>query len=122
MSWFRSGLQGISISDWFTTGAAAVAQVPAHGLEDARGAMLDALGDAGGRQRAMLQLRIRNAPDVHTLWALRPRVMDAVSHQHGESEGRRRLAQATSRFEGLLPAAALTSARGRHRMAPPTSH
>ena len=117
MSWFRSGLQGTSISDWFTTGAA-VAQVPARGLEDVREAMLEALGDAGGRHGAKLQLRIRNAPDVHMLWALRPQVMDAVSHEHGEAEGRRRLARATVTFDGLLPVATLTSARGRHRMAP----
>jgi hypothetical protein len=116
MSWFRSSLHGMSISDWFTAGPA-VAQAPAHGLENVREAMLDALGDAGGSRRATLQLRIRNAPDVHTLWALRPEVMDAVSHLHGESEGRQRLARATATFEGLLPAAALTSARGRHRMA-----
>lgn len=115
MSWFRSGLHGMSISDWFTTGAA-VALVSAHGLEDVREAMLDALGDSGGPRRAMLQLRIRNAPDVHTLWALRPQVMDAVSCQQGEAEGRRRLARATAKFHGLLPPAALTSAGAGHRM------
>jgi hypothetical protein len=115
MFWIRSGLQSISISDWLTAGPA-IAEVATNGLEDVREALLEALGEAGGRRRGTLELRIRNAPDVHTLWALRPEVMDVVSHQWGESEGRRRLARATEKFEGLLPVAALTSARRRHRM------
>jgi hypothetical protein len=116
MSWFRSGLHSISIADWLTP-APAVDATPPNGLEDVRLALLQALGEAGGRRRATLLLRIRNAPDVHSLWALRPDLMDAVSRLHGEREGRRRLAQATETFEGLLPAAALTSARRGHRMA-----
>lgn len=118
MSWFRSGLPSISISDWLA--AAPDAAEPAHGLEDVRQAMFDALGEAGGRKRAMLLLRIRLAPDVHSLWALRPEVMQAVSHMHGESEGRRRLALATEKFEGLLPEAALTTRRRGIRMAAPS--
>jgi hypothetical protein len=117
MFWIRSGLQSISISDWLTAGPA-VAADPANGLEDAREALFEALGDAGGRKRATLQLRIRNAADVHVLWALRPEIMEAVAHLYGEAEGRKRLARATDRFEGLVPASALTSARRRHRMAP----
>ena len=117
MFWIRSGLQGMSISDWLTAGPA-VAADPANGLEDAREALIEALGEAGGRKRAALLHRIANAPDVHALWAIRPEVMAAVSHESGESEGRRRLARATRKFEGLVPAAALTSARRRHRMTP----
>lgn len=117
MFWIRSGLQSISISDWLTAGPAVMAD-PANGLEDAREALLEALGDAGGRKRATLQLRLHNAPDVHVLWALRPEVMEAVAHAHGEAEARKRLARATDKFEGLVPAPALTSARRRHRMTP----
>jgi hypothetical protein len=124
MSWFRCSLysisHGISMSDWLAPGPAATA-TPTNGLEDVREAMLEALRDvpdaAGGRQRTALLLRIRNAPDVHSLWALRPDVMQAVSQMHGESEGRRRLARATEKFDGLLSPAALTSARRGFRMA-----
>jgi hypothetical protein len=116
MSWFRSGLHGISISDWLAPATASDA-TPQNGLEDVRDAMLQALGEAGGRKRATLLLRIRIAPDVHSLWALRPDVMQAVAQMHGESEGGRRLARATEKFAGLLPAAALTSTRRGHRMA-----
>ncbi len=116
MFWIRSGLHSISISDWLTAGPA-IAQEPSNGIEDAREAMLDALGDAGGRRRTALLRQIVHAPDIHALWALRPEVMDAVSHLHGESEGRRRLARATEKFAGLVPAATLTKAGRRHRIA-----
>ena len=117
MSWIRSGLPSISISDWLGAGPV-VASGPANGLEDARDALLDALGDAGGTRRESLLRRIASAPDVHALWAMRPEVMNASAHAHGESEGRRRLALASGKFEGLVPAAALTSRRRRLGMAP----
>jgi hypothetical protein len=117
MSWIRSGLHSISITDWLTAGPA-VAADPPNGLEDVREAMLEALGEAGGRKRATLLHRIANAPDVHSLWALRPDVMDAASRLYGEAQGRQRLARATARFEGLLPQAALTSSRRGHGMWP----
>lgn len=116
MFWIRSGLHSISISDWLTAGPA-IADEPSSGLEDARKALLDALGDTGGRKRESLLRRIAHAPDVHALWAIRPEVMDAVSQVHGESEGRRRLARATEKFAGLVPAAALTKPGRRHRIA-----
>src|SRR5947209_8742113 len=104
MFWIRSGLQSISISDWLTAGPA-VAQDPSTLLDAAREAMLEALGDAGGRKRATLQLRIRSASDARALWELRPDVMDAASQMYGEASGRKRLARATESFEGLLPVA-----------------
>jgi hypothetical protein len=110
MFWIRSGLQGMSISDWLGAGHAAAPQ-PSHALEDARTAMFEALGDAGGSKRATLELRIRQAADALSLWELRPAVMEAVARVHGEWEGRKRLAQATEKFEGLLPHA--SSARRR---------
>lgn len=113
MFWIRSGLQGMSISDWLTAGPAVVASPPAT-LEEAREAMIQALGDAAAR-RATLHLRIRSAADARALWELRQDVMNAVSHMHGESEGRRRLAAVTEKFEGLLPVA---SATRRPRAAP----
>ena len=104
MFWIRSGLHSISISDWLTAGPAP-APDPSAALRDAREAMLDALGEAGGRTRATLQLRIRNARDARDLWHLRPALMDAVAQMHGEWEGRKRLAEVTQKFEQLLPEA-----------------
>lgn len=112
MSWIRSGLHSISISDWLTAGPAIAEESP-RTLDRAREAMLEALGDAG-RKRASLQLRILSAADARSLWELRQEVMNAVSHMYGESEGLRRLAQVTERFEGLLPVA---SALRRRRVA-----
>lgn len=121
MSWIRSGLHSISIVDWLTAGPA-IADEPANDVEDAREALLAALGDAGAERRSILLRRIANAPDIHTLWALRPEVMDAVSQLHGESEGWRRLARATEKFEGLVPGALpLTKPRRRHRIASATA-
>jgi hypothetical protein len=120
MFWIRSGLHSLSISDWLTAGPAIVDE-PSNDIEGAREAMLDALGDAGGRRRETLLRRISHASDIHVLWALRPDVMEAVSHMHGESEGRRRLALATEKFAGLVPAAALTKPGRRHRIASATA-
>ena len=116
MFWIRSGLPGISvISGWFTAACAAPTGTSAS-IEDAREALLQALGDASAR-RASLRLRIQNAPDAPTLWHLRPEVMNAVAQVHGEAEGRRRVGEATGRFEGLVSEAALTSPRPGIRMA-----
>jgi hypothetical protein len=118
MYWIRSGLQGITIfSDWLSSGAPAPtepagAPVPSHTLEEVRGAMLEALGDAGGARRATLLFRIRKAADAASLWELRPAVMEAVARMHGEWEGRRRLALVTELFEGLLPQASATARHG----------
>src|SRR5207253_11182906 len=95
MFWIRSGLHSISISDWLTAGPA-VAADPSCALEDARQALQDALGDAGARKRATLALRIRTAPDLHSLWELRPELMMVVSQLFGESVGRKSLDDATS--------------------------
>jgi hypothetical protein len=116
MFWIRSGLHSISISDWLTAGPA-VAADPSSALEDARQAMHEALGEAGAKKRATLALRIRNAPDLHSLWELRPELMTIISQLYGETEGRRRLVTASAPFEGILPQARpLTSVRRKHAM------
>lgn len=116
MFWIRSGLHSISISDWLTAGPA-VAADPSAAIDDARQAMLDALGDTGATKRATLALRIRAARDIHSLWNLRTDLMTATSQLYGESEARKRLATASAAFEGLLPQARpLTSRRRKHAM------
>jgi hypothetical protein len=114
MFWIRSGLHAISISDWLTAGPS-VAADPSAGLEEARQAMLEALGPAGERKRATLALKIRCAPDVQSLWDLRAELMTVASQLYGEAEGRRRVAGATTAFHGLIAqAGSLTDHRRRH--------
>lgn len=116
MFWIRSGLHAVSISDWLTAGPS-VAADPASATEDARDAMLEALGSDDTKKHMALAMKIRNARDIHALWALRPELMTAVSHAHGESEARKRLAAATVPFESVLPeAGALTRQRRGHAM------
>jgi hypothetical protein len=105
MFWIRSGLHSISISDWLIAGPAVIPD-PCESLADARGAMLDALAGPGDKKHATLALRIRNAPDLHSLWSIRTDLMTAACQLYGEAEGRKRLVQVTTHFEGLLPAAA----------------
>lgn len=104
MFWIRSGLHSISISDWLTAGPLVVPDAGAA-LDDAREAMRHALGEMGERRNATLALKVRKAPDMPSLWALRPELMTAVSRLHGEAEASRRLAHVTTYFEGLLPGA-----------------
>ena len=104
MFWIRSGLHSISISDWLTAGPAVVPDAT-ESLGDAREAMLDVLGGPGEKKHATLALRIRSAPDMHSLWAVRPDLMTAACKLYGEAQARKHLAQVTTHFEGVLPAA-----------------
>ena len=104
MFWIRSGLHSISISDWLTAGPVVVPD-PSELLDDAREAMLDALGPQGSRKYATLTLRVRRAPDAQSLWALRPDLMNVTCQLFGEGEARKRLARVTTYFESLLPMA-----------------
>ena len=104
MFWIRSGLHGTSISDWLTAGPAAVPDA-SGALDDAREAMVEALGTQGERKFAALALRIRKSPDLNSLWAIRPDLLYAACRLYGEAEGRKKLAKVTGFFEGFLPAA-----------------
>ena len=104
MFWIRSGLHSISISDWLTAGPAVVPDA-CETLGEARDAMLDVLGPSGERKHPTLALRIRKAPDMHSLWAMRPDLMTAACKLYGEAEGHRKLSHVTTHFEGFLPAA-----------------
>jgi hypothetical protein len=118
MFWIRSGLHSISISDWLTAGPAVVVPDSGAALHDAREAMLDALGPGGERKNATLALKIRKAPDFHSLWAVRPDLMTAISRACGEAEAIRRLAQVTGYFEGILPAASTRKRKMRASLQP----
>ena len=104
MFWIRSGLHSISISDWLTAGPSVVPD-PCETLGEARDAMLDVLGLSGEKKHATLALRIRKAPDMHSLWAMRPDLMTAACKLYGEAEARRKLSHVTTHFDGFLPAA-----------------
>jgi len=111
MFWIRSGLHSISLSDWLTAGPMVVGDTTGA-LADVRDAMLDVLGTAGERKFAALALRIRQAEDALSLWALRPDLMTAACRLYGEAEGRRRLADLSPHFEALVPGASGSRARG----------
>jgi hypothetical protein len=104
MSWIRSGLHSISISDWLTAGPAVVPDA-CETLAEARDAMLEVLGAPGEKKHPTLALRIRKAPDLHSLWAMRPDLMTAACKLYGEADARRKLSHVTTHFDGLLPAA-----------------
>ena len=111
----RSGFYSLSISDWLTP-APAAAPHPGQALDEARGAMLAVLGDAGRNTNARLARRIALARDAQSLWAMRPELMTAASKLVGEAEAHRKVLAATEHFESLLPALA----GSRRRRAPLT--
>jgi hypothetical protein len=74
-----------------------------EGIEDNREAMLDLLGDEGGKQFAATTRRIRYATDIKDLWYLRGDLMAALAGLHGEVVAREKIAQINAQFQGLLP-------------------
>lgn len=74
-----------------------------EGTEDVRESMLCALGPSGPRHFPQVTRRIRYASDIHALWYLRGDLMAALANMHGEAEARRKIANITAQFRGLLP-------------------
>ena len=72
-------------------------------LEDIRQTMLNVLGDHGGRDYPVIQLRVTYAEDVQDLWYLRGDVMAAVAAMRGEAIAREQLANISGMFKGLVP-------------------
>jgi hypothetical protein len=74
------------------------------GIEDIREAMLECLrGVTPSDELAMAVGRLRCAPHVRALWYLRSDVMTLLADRDGEGLARRRIAQITAMFHGLLP-------------------
>ena len=73
------------------------------GLQGIRLAMLDALEQHGSDASTLVHLRVRYANDLQDLWYLRGDVMSAIAAHQGESVARKKVAQISDMFRGLLP-------------------
>ena len=88
---------GLRESIWsLLTGSKDVA--PAAVLELVREAMLDTVEQLGDERHLRLGVRIELAPDLSTLWYLRPEVMHMVASVHGEAAAQRCLSRLTQLF------------------------
>lgn len=71
---------------------------PAAVLELVREAMLDTVDHMGDERHVRLGVRIELAPDLTTLWYLRPEVMHMVASAQGEAAAQQCLARLTHLF------------------------
>lgn len=76
---------------------------PSPGLEPARQAFVDALGDLGVAQARELQLKARLARSIQDLWHLRPGIFELVARVHTEGEAWQRLARLNQHFPTRSP-------------------
>lgn len=79
--------------------------------EDIRQLMLTELGQQGEKKFPGVARRLRFAPDVQGLWYARSDLMAILAKTHGEIAAREKLADISSRFNGLMPSS-LTSKTG----------
>lgn len=88
---------GLRESIWsLLTGSKDVA--PTAVLELVREAMLDTVDQLGDERHLRLGVRIELAPDLSTLWYLRPEVMHMVASVQGEAAAQRCLSRLTQLF------------------------
>lgn len=102
MRWFKGNLKN-SIYGLLGNPALPSDSVLETGTEDIREAMLRLLAEAGGKQFANVQRRIRYANDVQGLWYLRGDLLAALASVHGEAAAREKVQRITHLFQGLLP-------------------
>jgi hypothetical protein len=79
--------------------------------EDIRQQMLRELGEYGERKFPAVARRVRYAPDVQGLWYARSDVMAILATTYGETVARKKIADISGQFQGLLPSS-LTSRAG----------
>ena len=72
-------------------------------VEVIRELMLFELGDYGEKKFPTVARRVRFAPDVQGLWYARSDVMAILANTHGETVAREKVADISTRFQGLLP-------------------
>jgi hypothetical protein len=104
MTLFSKLREGIS-SVWPTSSPQRLGdqEAEAAALEKFRAAMLGLLdGDAGDRA-AMLNLRIRCAATLQSLWFMRSEMMAILATKHGEVEARHRLDMISELVRDSLP-------------------
>lgn len=77
--------------------------------------MLSALGEYGERKFPAVIRRVRYAPDVQGLWYARGDVMAILANTYGETVARKKIADISGWFKGLLPESLTGRAGLRHR-------
>lgn len=75
----------------------------AHRLEAIREAMLDRLADEMGPGFSPLERSVLLAPDLQTLWYLRPELLMVIGAARGETAARATVGQISAMFDGMLP-------------------
>ena len=78
-------------------------QVFSARVEVIRELMLFELGDYGEKKFPAVARRVRFAPDVQGLWYARSDLMSILANTHGETVAREKVADISTRFQGLLP-------------------
>ena len=66
--------------------------------------MLNELGEYAQKKFPAVIRRVRHAPDALGLWYARSDVMGILANSYGETVARKKIADISSRFGGLLPA------------------
>ena len=102
MRWFKANLRQ-SIYGLLGNPVLPSDSVLESGTEDIREAMLTLLTEAGGRQFANVQRRVRYANDIQGLWYLRGDLLAALAAVQGEQEARQKVLRVSRMFQGLLP-------------------
>jgi hypothetical protein len=74
-------------------------------IRDIRLAMLECLAQNGVDSKSVIHMRIAYANDIQDLWYLRGDVMAVIASREGEVAAKKKLAQISVRFNGLLPRA-----------------
>jgi len=76
----------------------------AHRLEAIRQLMLDCLADEAGLSFSpLLERSVLLAPDLQSLWYLRPELLMVIGAERGETAAREAVAHITAMFDGMLP-------------------
>jgi len=74
-------------------------------MRDIRNAMLECLAQNGVDAKSVIHMKIAYANDIQDLWYLRGDVMAVIAAHEGEVAAKKKLAQISERFSGLLPRA-----------------
>jgi hypothetical protein len=74
-------------------------------MRDIRNAMLECLAQNGVDAKSVIHMRVAYANDIQDLWYLRGDVMAVIASREGEVAAKKKLAQISESFSGLLPRA-----------------
>jgi len=74
-------------------------------MREIRLAMLECLAQNGVDAKSVIHMRVAYANDIQDLWYLRGDVMAVIASREGEVAAKKKLAQISVRFDGLLPRA-----------------